>query len=103
MYQITIVYNHPTDTAAFDDHYEHTHVPLVRAIPDVRAFELSKCESLDASRPAAYAIARLSFDDKESAGQAFGSPAGQAAAGDVAGFASGGATMFFTEQTAIDL
>lgn len=103
MYQITIVYNQPTDAAAFDEHYEHTHVPLVRAIPDVRAFELSKCDSLDATTPAAYAIACLSFDDKHSAGNAFGSPAGQAAAGDVANFASGGATMYFTERNAIDL
>ncbi|GAB40282.1 EthD family reductase [Gordonia sputi] len=96
MYQITIIYSQPTDPAAFDDYYSKKHVPLVDAIAGVATFNFGKCESLDDTPPAAYALAQLRFDSKDAALQALGSPAGQAAAGDVANFATGGATMLFS-------
>ena len=96
MYQVTIIYNQPSDTTAFDDHYSTKHVPLVDAISGVRAFTFGKCESLDENPPAAYALAQLTFDSKDAAVQALTSPAGQAAAGDVPNFATGGATMLFS-------
>jgi uncharacterized protein (TIGR02118 family) len=100
MFQITIVYHHPDDPDAFDCHYKSTHIPLVDDIPDVAGFTMSHCETLDGSTPSAYALAQLTFASKDAASQAFGSPAGQAAAGDVANFATGGATMLFTEVPA---
>ncbi|UEA61133.1 EthD family reductase [Gordonia otitidis] len=96
MYHITIIYNQPTDTAAFDDYYSTKHVPLVDAISGVDAFSFDKCESLDGNPPAAYALARLTFESKDTALQALSSPAGQTAAGDVANFATGGAMMLFS-------
>lgn len=98
MYQITIIYNQPTDPAAFDDYYSAKHVPLVDAITGVSAFSFDKCESLDETPPAAYALAQLRFESKDAAVQALGSPEGQAAAGDVANFATGGATMLFSGE-----
>lgn len=102
MYRVTIVYNRPTDPAAFDAYYETTHLPLVHKIPGVESFSAGRCEGLDGNPPSAYAIAELRFASKEAAGQALGSAEGQTAAADVANFASGGATMLFSspeEQT----
>ncbi|MEP9416109.1 EthD family reductase [Gordonia sp. VNQ95] len=97
MYVITIIYNQPTDPAAFDEYYTANHVPLVHAIGGVASFSMSHCESLDDTPPAAFAIARLGFASKDDAVKALSSPEGQAAAADVANFASGGATMLFGE------
>ncbi|MCH5643240.1 EthD family reductase [Gordonia sp. ABSL49_1] len=96
MYDVIIIYSQPNDSAAFDDYYATKHVPLVDAITGVRAFTMNKCESLDENPPAAYALAQLRFDSKDDALRALGSPAGQAAAADVANFATGGATMLFS-------
>jgi uncharacterized protein (TIGR02118 family) len=33
MVKLTVLYVHPTDTAAFDDHYANTHDSLARQTP----------------------------------------------------------------------
>lgn len=98
MYRVTIVYNNPADTAAFDDHYENKHLALVKKIPNVQRFASGKCESLDGNPPAAYALAQLYFENRDAAGAAFGSAEGQAAASDVANFASGGMSLLFSDE-----
>ena len=97
MYLVTLTYGQPTDPEAFDAHYRDQHLPLASKIPHVQAFAGGRCESLDGTPPVAYQQAVLTFDDKSSAAAALGSPEGQAAAADIAGFATGGATMTFTE------
>jgi len=101
MYRVTIVYNHPTDPAAFDQHYDEKHLPLVRDIPGLSRFAAGKCEPLDGNTPAAYALAQLYFASKDDAGKAFGSAQGQAAAGDIGNFASGGVTMLFSDESTV--
>lgn len=98
MYRVIVVYNQPEDPAAFDRHYQNSHVPLVRQIPGLRRYAVGPCESLDGSTPAAYLLAELHFDSKQAATEALGSPEGQKAAGDVATFATGGATMLFSDE-----
>ncbi|NDK90729.1 EthD family reductase [Gordonia desulfuricans] len=98
MYVITVIYDQPTDPAAFDEYYRTKHLPLVDALPDVRRFSWGKCEFPDGSAPSAYAIAYLMFDSRSAALTALSSPAGQAATGDVENFATGGATILFSEQ-----
>ena len=41
MAKLFVTYQQPTDTKAFDAHYAEKHVPLVKAIPGLRGFELS--------------------------------------------------------------
>lgn len=96
MYHVTITYGHPADPAAFDEYYTTTHLPLAAKIPGVRSFSAGKAESLDGSEPAAYYIALIAFDDRDAAAAGFGSPEGQAAAGDIPNFATGGATVHFS-------
>ena len=51
----------------------------------------------DGSAPPYYLIAELFFDDPEALQTALGTSEGQAAAGDVTNFATGGATMMIAE------
>lgn len=96
MYEITVVYNHPSDPDAFDDYYWNTHVPLARKIPGLQNASFVKCDTLDGSAPSHYGIARLAFASKEQALAGLGSPDGQATSADVANFASGGAMLLFS-------
>jgi uncharacterized protein (TIGR02118 family) len=91
---LTVLYGHPDDPAAFDAYYRDTHGPLVDKIGTLSGWTARKVASLDGSAPPYYQIAELSFPSLEALQEGMGSTEGQAAAGDVPNFASGGATMF---------
>lgn len=93
MHILTVLYGQPDDPAAFDKYYEATHVPLANKIPGCRSFTYRHVATLDGSQPPYHLIAELSFDSLEALQAGMGGPEGQAAAGDVPNFATGGATM----------
>jgi uncharacterized protein (TIGR02118 family) len=98
MVKLVVCYGAPEDPAAFDRHYEETHVPLVHKIPNLRRFEAGKVLGTpDGSAAPYYYIAELSFDDADALQAAMGSSEGQAAGADVATFATGGATLMIAE------
>ena len=92
-YQLVVIYHHPTDADAFDRHYAETHAPLASTLPGLRSYTtVSPDPGADGTR-AEHLIATLTFDDARAFQAAMGSEAGQAAVGDLANFASGGATI----------
>jgi uncharacterized protein (TIGR02118 family) len=94
MFQLTVLYGQPQDPQAFDRYYELTHTPLAQKIPGLKGLTIMKAASLNPQENSPYyLIANLYFDSQEAMGAAFQSPEGQAAAGDVPNFATGGATM----------
>jgi uncharacterized protein (TIGR02118 family) len=93
VHRLVVSYGQPTDPAAFDDYYRDTHAPLASKIPGLQKFTVGHAQPLDPSQQAPYLVAELDFESEEAMGQAFGSNEGQAAAADVANFATGGATM----------
>jgi uncharacterized protein (TIGR02118 family) len=98
MVKLIVAYGPPTDPEAFDQHYESTHAPLAEKIPDLRRFEAGKVLGTpDGAAAPYYLIAELYFDDLSALQAAMGSQEGQAAAGDVPNFATGGATMMIAE------
>ena len=97
MMKLTVLYGPPTDTAAFDQHYQDVHVPLAQKIPGVTRFEAGKVSTVDGSDSPYYLMAQLWFEDMAAFGAGMGSPEGAAAGADVASFATGGATMLVTE------
>jgi uncharacterized protein (TIGR02118 family) len=42
MYRLTVVYDEPADTAAFDRRYADEHIALVKAVPGLGSFQLSR-------------------------------------------------------------
>ena len=98
MVKLVVAYGPPADTAAFDQHYEETHRPLALAVPGLRNFEAGKVLGTpDGSAPPYHLIAQLTFDDPGALQEAMATPEGQAAAGDIPNFASGGATLMVVE------
>ena len=101
MAQLLVLYNTPADPAAFDLYYRETHIPLARKIPGLRSYSISDgpVQALAGSAP--YLVAILDFDSMADINAALTSPEGQAAAGDLPNFASGGATLLIYDSKTV--
>jgi uncharacterized protein (TIGR02118 family) len=99
MFRISVCYGQPTDPTAFDEYYESTHTPLTLKVPGLVGFTTGKCRSLMPGREAPYyMVASLTFDTAEGLKSALKSPEMAAASTDVANFATGGVTLYSTEE-----
>lgn len=98
MYKVTVLYGHPDDPTAFDEHYERVHIPLASQMRGLTGWTITRPEAgHDGEPPAYHLIAELWADTRKDLLAIFDSPEGRAAA-DVAGFATGGATFLYGEQ-----
>jgi uncharacterized protein (TIGR02118 family) len=93
---VTVLYNAPKDTAAFERYYKSTHVPLVVAnqkeIGFVRA-DLTKFTSTpDGKKPAFYRQAELYFNSMDDLKKGIATPGFKKVADDLPKFATGGLT-----------
>ncbi|GAY12275.1 EthD family reductase [Pseudonocardia sp. N23] len=101
-YQLTALYNHPSDVAAFDKHYDDVHAVLAAKLPDVRSFSISRPQpGPDGTKPDYHLIAVLVWDSAEAAGASLGSEAGKEAVADLDNFAGAGVTMLTGPSTAV--
>ena len=98
MIKLTVLYGQPKEPAAFERYYLDTHTPIALKVKGLRRFEIAKVSGTADGTPAPYyRIADLYFDDVATMQAALGSPEGQAAAADIANFATGGVTMLIAE------
>lgn len=94
MAELVVLYKTPKDTAAFDKYYFETHIPIVKKIPGLKKYTVSKGPIATPAGPSQFHfIATLTFDSLADIQGAFASPEGKAAAADVPKFASGGVEM----------
>lgn len=99
MFRVSVCYGQPTDPEAFDQYYTSTHVPLALKVPGVTGFTTGKCRSLaPGQQPPYYMVASLMFDSAESLKAGLESPEMATAGADVKNFATGGVTMYSTEE-----
>ncbi|ROR90206.1 EthD family reductase [Nocardioides aurantiacus] len=99
-YQLTVVYGHPDDPAAFDEHYASTHAPLAAKVPGLLSYTSHRADPGPDGSPADhYLVAVLTFADRDAFAAGFGGPEGKAAVADVPTFATGGATLLSGEVT----
>jgi uncharacterized protein (TIGR02118 family) len=99
MARLVVMYKTPKDPAAFDKYYAATHIPLAKKIPGLRKYEISRGPVATPSGPSGFhLIATLHFDDLTALQKGLGSPEGQAAAGDVPNFATGGADLIMFDS-----
>ena len=101
VHRLVVSYGQPDDPAAFDAYYRDTHTPLAVRMPGLVRLTTGRPQSMDPSHPAPYLVAQLDFDSEQAMGAAFASEEGKVAAGDVANFATGGATMTHYEVTEV--
>jgi uncharacterized protein (TIGR02118 family) len=99
MAEVLVIYKTPKDPAAFDRYYAETHIPLAKKLPGLRKYQISEGIVATPAGPAgAHLIATLTFDSMAAVQAAFGSSEGQAAAGDLPNFATGGADLMFYDS-----
>ena len=99
MAKLIAMYGTPKNPSAFDAYYFGTHVPIAKRIPGLRKYEVSEGAIGTPAGPApTYLTAILHFDSMADIQTALGSPEGQAAAGDIANFADGGADLYFFDD-----
>lgn len=98
MIQLTVLYGHPHSPEEFDRHYQETHAPLARKLPRLKGYTITRPASLSPQEQSPhYLIANLYFASMEDFQEALRSPEGQAAAGDLDNFATGGASLLVGE------
>jgi uncharacterized protein (TIGR02118 family) len=101
MAQLLVLYKTPTDPAAFDAYYAQTHIALAKKIPGLKKYEISQGSVATPAGPSGiHLVATLTFDSMAAIQAGLGSAEGQAAAGDLPNFASGGVDllMFDTKE-----
>jgi uncharacterized protein (TIGR02118 family) len=102
MAYVVVLYKTPKDTAAFDKYYFEKHVPIAKKIPGLRSYEVSRgAVASPAGASGVHLVAMLRFDDMAAIQTAFASPQGQAAAGDLPNFATGGADLLMFGNSAV--
>src|SRR5258708_34794363 len=99
MARVLVLYKTPRDATAFDKYYFETHIPIAKKIPGLRKYEVSTGAIATPAGPSGtHLVAILHFDDMAAIQHAFGSAEGQAAAADVATFATGGVDMLLFDE-----
>ncbi|MHB8646528.1 MAG: EthD family reductase [Thermomicrobiales bacterium] len=97
--KMVVMYNRPTDPAAFDAYYAETHTPIAKTIPRMRSLVVSTGAIVapDGSASPYHQIAELIFDSMADLQAAMSSPAGRTTAGDLRNFAGAGVTLLVYE------
>ena len=95
--KLVVMYAHPADPAAFDEHYFAVHMPLVNKLPGLERTETTKVTAaLDGGEHTYHRITGLYFADEDAMGAAFGSPEGAATAQDYGQIAPPGSRMLIS-------
>jgi uncharacterized protein (TIGR02118 family) len=94
MHRLLVLYNEPKDPAHFRKYYVETHVPLASKLPGVKSANYSfEAKALGPGKPPYFCVFEADFESEAALMSALGSKEGQAVAGDVPNYASGGVTM----------
>src|SRR3954468_8837210 len=100
---VTVLYNPPKDTAAFEKYYRTTHVPLVVAnqkeIGFVRADLTRFTSTADGKKPTFYRQAELYFNSMDDLKKGMASEGFKKVADDLKNFATGGLTGMIATTT----
>jgi uncharacterized protein (TIGR02118 family) len=100
---VTVLYNPPKDTAAFEKYYRETHVPLVVANQKEIGFtraDLTKFTSTaDGKKPPYYRQAELYFNSMDDLKKGTATPGFKKVADDLKNFATGGLTGMVATAT----
>lgn len=93
--KLVVLYTHPDDADAFDEHYTGTHMPLVGKIPGLQRTETGKVgAAVDGGEQTYYRVTELYFADQGALQAGFGSDEGAATAADYQQIAPPGSRMF---------
>ena len=102
MAKLIAMYRKPTNVAEFDRYYHATHVPIVRKVPGLRSYEISRGPIVTPDGQAPYhLIATLGFDSVDAVQAALASPEGEATAADIGRFATAGVDIYIIDTVTL--
>jgi len=98
MVRLLVLYGHPTDPGAFDQHYRDQHIPIAKRMKGLKKWTIGKVQGTPDGRPSPYYyVADLYMESRADFEALLTSPEGQAAVADVPNYATGGVTFLYTE------
>ena len=103
MYRVSVLYGTPTDPEEFDRYYEQVHIPIAKKMQGLVRWTLTRTDQQQGELENVYLIADLYAETREQLEAILASPEGQAAAADVAKFATGGATFVYGQEIEVEL
>ena len=96
--KITVIYDNPTDPAAFEAGYAEGQVALAKALPGLQSVETSKVwPKEDGSPTPAYRMVDLYFPDYDTASAAVTTAEAAALFPSIFGLATGGVRILFSD------
>lgn len=102
MHRLTVLYGHPTDPAEFDRYYYDVHLPIARAMKNLKGWTIGKLEPANPGEQLPYyMIVTMLADTRADLDAILASPEGRAAAADVPNFAGGSVTYMYDEVEVI--
>jgi uncharacterized protein (TIGR02118 family) len=94
MHRLLVLYNAPKDPEHFRKYYVETHLPLAGKMQGVKSANYSfDVKALGSDKSPYFCVFEADFESEAAMMAALGSKEGQAVAGDVPNYASGGVTM----------
>jgi uncharacterized protein (TIGR02118 family) len=99
MVKLIALYKKPDDVPGFDKHYAEIHTPLVRKLPGLRNFEVSKITGSAIGETPPHLLCEMYFDSKDALDEALASAAGKAAGQDLMAFAAKYVTLMYADVT----
>jgi uncharacterized protein (TIGR02118 family) len=95
--KLTVIYDNPTDPAAFEAHYPE-HMSLASKVPDVQRAEVAKVfPKEDGSPTPAYRTVDMYFADYDTAVAALGTPEAGAVLKDATEIGTGGVKFLLSD------
>jgi uncharacterized protein (TIGR02118 family) len=100
---VTVLYNHPKDTAAFEKYYAEKHLPLFQSkakeIGITKGILVKFVSNADGSKPAHYREAELWFASEQALKAGMATDGFKAVAGDLKNFSTGGTIVMIGQET----
>ena len=100
---VTVLYNHPKDTAAFEKYYAEKHLPLFQSkakeIGITKGILVKFTSNADGSKPAHYREAELWFASEAALKAGMATEGFKAVAGDLKNFSTGGTIVMVGQET----
>ena len=94
MAKVIALYKKPADAAAFDKYYFSTHVPIAKAVPGLRKYEVSTgTVAAGQGDSGLHLVAVLTFDSVSAIQAGLETPEGKAVGADLGNFAQAGVDL----------
>jgi uncharacterized protein (TIGR02118 family) len=95
MAKVLVLYKTPKSAEAFEKHYMSVHVPLVKKVPGLKGYDISRgAVTAPSGASDIHLVATLSFESMDALKAGMGSAEGKTAANDLGNFADGGVDLY---------